>query len=348
MTPSNAHLLQIPREIRDQILSYLEYDHDVPFPWTWTKSRKRRTVFEITLPNAPRLSVLLTCSRLYEEYMQQSVNKSMVVRWDGGVKRRVRGKALEKHPEYKKAFSRVENITFVIDLGGEEGRIPWLENRKLDHHLLAMCIEFFKSHTSRLSSVIVISRKCAVQDAWHPWQPNVVGTMRPGQTSTGRITDTLGGLQLVRLGRAMCLYSNIDDRYWRRSSASVRNSIYQLQMRYYASDSHTILHPAPEQAQAQFKSYTIETKSKSVGGKRKPLERHEILAIDEVACRMWGWEELRGEDVYKSKEVLRVVPAVDNEPPDVVSRADQEDGEGSDHYFDWDEIMLDARDGNDI
>ncbi|KAH7408733.1 hypothetical protein DE146DRAFT_647070 [Phaeosphaeria sp. MPI-PUGE-AT-0046c] len=335
MALSEAHLLRIPREIRDRILYYVH--HEVSFPWTFSTSRKRRLTFEVTIPYAPRLSVLLSCSRLCEEYMQQPLNKSMVVHWVGSVKRRIRGKALEKHTKYKKACSRVENITLAISLGDEEGLMPRSDDLKLDCHLTEKCINFFKPHISQLSSVIVISRKLAVEHAWDRWRGNRVGTMRAEEASTGPVPDYLEGLQLVYFSRALCLYSLVETRTW---DNEVKDSIYQLQVRYYASESHQIRHPTPEQMQVQFKSYTIKDRHRS---ERRRLGKQDLEAINNVASRMWGWEELIGEDVYKSSEVVRTGPTKDDEQSDVGLRVNQEDEGDSEHYFNWEETMMDTR-----
>ncbi|KAJ8112735.1 hypothetical protein OPT61_g4966 [Boeremia exigua] len=54
------HLLTLPREIRDEIYGYL---HQRLEP-------KSMQVFQVTVSNAPLLPVLLTHSRLHEEYLQ--------------------------------------------------------------------------------------------------------------------------------------------------------------------------------------------------------------------------------------------------------------------------------------
>ena len=69
LKPGDPHLLMIPREIRDQIYSYLHTSirlHDTSLPHRHGLHREP----SLLLTNVPSLSVLLTHSRLREEYTE--------------------------------------------------------------------------------------------------------------------------------------------------------------------------------------------------------------------------------------------------------------------------------------
>ncbi|CAO2651412.1 Nn.00g039820.m01.CDS01 [Neocucurbitaria sp. VM-36] len=72
------HLLTIPREIRDIIYSHLA--RPLSMHWTYSDSRiymwMPRTV-RFRVEHAPRLSVLLTHTRLYEEYLDFAFHKNL-------------------------------------------------------------------------------------------------------------------------------------------------------------------------------------------------------------------------------------------------------------------------------
>jgi hypothetical protein len=343
MAQSDAYLLRIPREIRNQILSYVH--HEVTFPWKWSRSRSRQLALDVTIPYAPQPSVLLTCSRLYEEYMQQRADKSMMIRWSGGVKRSHYRKRDVNELKYIQAFGRVENFELVIDLTRlrKEGEAPWSTGNRLECFLMDELFDFFKPHLPRLASIVVFSRMVAAVDASEPWQPRPFGPPRPEEASTGPVPDRLGGLQLVHFARALCLYSNIDHRYWREWRTGrvewnhVKDSIYQLQVRYYASESHKILQPTRAQVQAHWKSYTI-TDEQAKQPRR--LEKHQMEAFDEPECRMWDWEDFSGGGVYASKDVFRADADEKGHRRYPYVHADRRQAEEPEQYFNWDEIMI--------
>jgi hypothetical protein len=77
MSLPTAPLLNLPRELRNQIYEYLR--HEVTLDWRWDCTRTRRIPFRVRVPNAPRLSVLLVCSRLHEEILEEDFSKDMTV-----------------------------------------------------------------------------------------------------------------------------------------------------------------------------------------------------------------------------------------------------------------------------
>ncbi|KAJ4363418.1 hypothetical protein N0V83_009711 [Neocucurbitaria cava] len=77
-TPMASRLLTIPREIRDLIYSHL--GNSISVEWTWpTEHLRTKNIFSprllpqavrLQVQNAPQLSVLLTHSRLHDEYLE--------------------------------------------------------------------------------------------------------------------------------------------------------------------------------------------------------------------------------------------------------------------------------------
>jgi hypothetical protein len=267
----------------------------------------------------------------------------MVLRWDGGVRKSRVGTRVNKDQKNIKAFSRVENIKVIVDRtmtdGLEEGEVPRSDRGGLYCEVVQRLFEFFIPHTARLSSIVILSRKVAVERPSKWWGP-VAFTMRPEETSTGPVADRLSGLPLQHFAHALCLYSNIDHHYsvgWTDSYHSVRDSIYQLQVRYYAREPHKVLHPTPQEVQGLWKSYTI---SRDQAYTQRPPKRYELEAFTNPESRMWGWEEFSGEQVYAAKDVFRG-DSVENDP---CRRVKYERPGGPEYYFKWDEIMMDTSD----
>jgi hypothetical protein len=70
MTLPDAHLLRLPREVRDQILADLDLRDEVSFDWKWKVKGMQRVGIRVTIPHAPRTSLLLVCSRVHDEYRE--------------------------------------------------------------------------------------------------------------------------------------------------------------------------------------------------------------------------------------------------------------------------------------
>lgn len=79
LKPGDPHLLKIPREIRDQIYSYLHTSirlHHTSLPHHHVLHREP----SLLLTNVPSLSVLLTHSRLHEEYTKVLCSNDITLR----------------------------------------------------------------------------------------------------------------------------------------------------------------------------------------------------------------------------------------------------------------------------
>src|SRR5690242_12639286 len=69
----NLHLLNLPREIRDQIYSHLYR----PAQIRWELNKHDVHCVTITVPKAPITAILRTCTRLYEEYRESRLLRNL-------------------------------------------------------------------------------------------------------------------------------------------------------------------------------------------------------------------------------------------------------------------------------
>jgi len=124
-----AHLLMLPRELRDQIYEYL--GRDLCVVWGrgfagWKEGQLSSTV-EVQVDNAPFINVLLTHSRLKEEYMQSPVFKRLSLTLRMRAKERMPRKTKDERyflgcgtwltPAADGFLSRVSKITLFVDCG---------------------------------------------------------------------------------------------------------------------------------------------------------------------------------------------------------------------------------------
>ncbi|KAF9691658.1 hypothetical protein EKO04_010243 [Ascochyta lentis] len=72
-TPTNLHLLSLPREIRDQIYSYLHQ----PRQLRWELNKHDVHCVAMRVPKAPVAAVLRTCTRLHEEYRESRLLRTL-------------------------------------------------------------------------------------------------------------------------------------------------------------------------------------------------------------------------------------------------------------------------------
>jgi hypothetical protein len=73
MASTKPHLLTIPREIRDKIYGYLH--HQIKTCWAWREIQSQPDCWDtavLIVHNAPLLDVLLTHSRLRDEYLESA------------------------------------------------------------------------------------------------------------------------------------------------------------------------------------------------------------------------------------------------------------------------------------
>lgn len=67
------HLLNLPREIRDQIYTHLYQ----PRQLRWELNKREIHCVNVTVPRAPIPAVLRTCTRLHEEYQQSRLSRTI-------------------------------------------------------------------------------------------------------------------------------------------------------------------------------------------------------------------------------------------------------------------------------
>jgi hypothetical protein len=86
MALPDAHLLRLPREVRAQIFGDASLSHLVFFDWKWKCRGMHRVGFKVTVSHAPRLSILLVCSRFYEYFEDLDPNHRLLdIEWDGAI-----------------------------------------------------------------------------------------------------------------------------------------------------------------------------------------------------------------------------------------------------------------------
>jgi hypothetical protein len=73
MASAAPHLLPIPREIRDEIYEY--FSHEVVIERGWELTSHNGIFKRERFANAPVVSVLLSHSRLHDEYIQSDSSK---------------------------------------------------------------------------------------------------------------------------------------------------------------------------------------------------------------------------------------------------------------------------------
>jgi hypothetical protein len=78
MASAAPHLLTIPREIRDEIYGYLSHEVIIVCGWELSKHRMGKYKYKcVRFENAPIVALLLTHSRLHDEYLQSAPFKNL-------------------------------------------------------------------------------------------------------------------------------------------------------------------------------------------------------------------------------------------------------------------------------
>lgn len=71
--PGNIHILSLPREVRDQIYSYLHK----PLQLRWELNKHNVHCVSVTMPMAPIAALFRTCTRLNEEYRESRLLRTL-------------------------------------------------------------------------------------------------------------------------------------------------------------------------------------------------------------------------------------------------------------------------------
>lgn len=114
MALPDAHLLSLPREIRDKIIG--DVFQEITFDWKWKIQGMHRVGFKVTVPHAPHFGILQACSQLHDEYLGhiKPEHRKMDIRWGGGVTQRKYLKEVVKSAKYMKAFEYPETVRIKL------------------------------------------------------------------------------------------------------------------------------------------------------------------------------------------------------------------------------------------
>ena len=110
-----AHLLAIPRELRDNIYKYLYHSIRVEWRWEYVGSERCKPS-EAQLDNVPLLDVLLIHPQIYHEYYEASLRSlSATIDWCYGIK----GLPEEVHPivpapGFDLPFGQLRHVTLLM------------------------------------------------------------------------------------------------------------------------------------------------------------------------------------------------------------------------------------------
>jgi hypothetical protein len=149
MTPPTAHLLTIPRELRDQIYSYLTHS----FQRTWI-SQDQRFSCVIRYENAPLPSLFLAHTRLRDEYLEAVRNKPPSATFIADSPRNILASLLENNDFKYRGLELLYNATLVVDY-----RPPYEADFSLQ---LIPCIVVLGARASRLRTIqVALARRLA-------------------------------------------------------------------------------------------------------------------------------------------------------------------------------------------
>jgi hypothetical protein len=115
MSLQPPHILALPREIRNKIYTHLS--QSITFDWKWRVTNTKRTIFTVHIPCAPRLSLLLVCSRFCSELLEH-LGKRLILHWVGGLHQRMRGyttskEGKDREKKYEGAFRGATSVVVL-------------------------------------------------------------------------------------------------------------------------------------------------------------------------------------------------------------------------------------------
>jgi hypothetical protein len=207
MTLPDAHLLRLPREVRDQILTNPDLCHEILFNWKWKVRGKYRVGIKVTIPHAPCTNLLSVCSRVHDEYRELLQrpglpSRVMFIEWSGKL---VRGRALESLRKDRKLVPAFDYPTTVlVKITMDEPLVSSLSRESWDR--AADFVEVLQANMPQVSSVIVSTRLSSSEpfksfvtphiEEHLDWRPSACENTRP-------IPDMLGDLHVQHTS---CLY----------------------------------------------------------------------------------------------------------------------------------------------
>jgi hypothetical protein len=171
MTPPTAHLLTIPRELRDQIYSYLTHS----FQRTWM-SQDQRFSCVIRYENAPLPSLFLAHTRLRDEYLEAVRDKPPSATFIADSPRSILASLLEDNDFKYRGLELLYNATLVVDY-----RPPYEADFSLQ---LIPCIVVLGARAPRLRTIqVALARRLATMS--HKQLPMVRHIMNHVHTTAG-------------------------------------------------------------------------------------------------------------------------------------------------------------------
>lgn len=284
-----SHLLSLPRELRDKI--YSDLHRVTTFDWKWKSSRSRSELIRVTIQKAPLLAVLLTCTQLHDEYLEVkfatrlSIILHLVVfsrlpKWDPA--------RLKGGPRIEAVLSRTCHMTIVMQ-------------EEIDFNIVTALMGFVKTKTPLLASTRLLPRcflcSASTREVLTPQRPYEVALSVQFPYA---LPDRLVGLPLFHVGEGYqidyghCIHAEHGG--LRHAICEVGVYLYTLETQWDdwwgPSEILEVLAPRgyPEDA-------------------LKVLPRGQVDEIVGLPLKIWGWMELRGEQVKTRKDLVHIEPA---------------------------------------
>jgi hypothetical protein len=295
-----AHLLNLPRELRDGIYKYLV--HEVSFEWKWKYSGKKTVHFKVRVQHAPMLSVLLVCSRMHEELKSLCFkNSDVVLIWNGTLlyKRAPTMPTVQKL-KFRKAFDSVTDVKILMD--GEFIDYRW----DVVFKLMAVA----RQNVPHLISISIARKSCvghiythqlpyaeAAQPAW---------SVHNSRKELDLLPDKISEFRLVQLSRVLGVGYEHRNNYETATGAvryyeeNFRHSVVRYEVYVYAIGDKYVRRMGFEDVELlrltdEYPEYFL-----------KRLSTDEVRTIAQYSNRIWGWEELGEDEIAVSEAVIHV------------------------------------------
>jgi hypothetical protein len=194
-------ILALPREIRNRIYTYLS--QSITFDWKWRVTKTKRTIFTVHIPCAPRLSLLLVCSRFCSE-LQELLGKRLIIHWVGELNQHMHGytrnkKGKDREKKYEGAFKGATSVVILT--------------RELDWGVMSKFCSKVRRYVPCVKE-IVVSEKVWVAGCPTYGRPRSDGVrsehlparlseLRGDRTCMEKVPARLTDLQFVHFGRSV-------------------------------------------------------------------------------------------------------------------------------------------------
>jgi hypothetical protein len=318
---SGLNLIQVPREMRNQILAYLH--HEVTFDWKWRASGRRRFTFNVTIPRAPLLSLSLVCSRINIEYQESAtLDHHMVIRWDGRTRKPSEGKAITISNSFDGAFKYAKTITMLMH-ESREG-LPWRDIEKF--------FNLLQLHCPHLDSITIVSNS----DGWETghlrqeYLPSCTSITHPGRKDRAKVPDLLGGMFLKQYAHVLRVKTCSERLYglaYFVSDASdpaafLRYRVEIVAAHCYAKGNRTVRYASIDDV------VVLCPHNDFSSAELARLSDHDKQTLAEHGGKTWGWEDWRGEDIRSASGSVHI------ERKEVPEEMNPHENEGFATWFD--------------